>query len=468
MRTSRLVCCFVATLLILCSVGLSTSQAGQAGLAWDAPTTNTDGTSLTDLAGYYVYYWQDAWEVPQSVDVGNQMTYTATNLTDGATYSFAVTAYNTAGTESAFSNQLSVTLPPLDSDGDGLTDTDEQTVYGTDPSLADTDGDGIDDGAEVTYWGADWAADIDGDGQSNVLDPDADNDGFTDGEEQQAGTDPGDATAYPQPAPQPSLSLPLEVGELVADQTWQHITLQRTFVDPVVVVASMEVYGDDAAVARIRQVGPDGFELRLQEWSDTDGFTPLATVGYMVLERGVHVLDDGTRIEAGRFDTNATRTWVTVPLTASFTKTPVVLAASVTTNETDPVIARLDQVSATTFDFQLQEGEGFDGVHAQETIAYVAWAPSVGQLGSAAFEVGTLDGVNHGWHTILFTKPFTTTPVFLAGLQTNRDRDPAAVQWRDRDILGVDVQIAEGQSRNKETRHKQELVGFITITPLVP
>ncbi len=38
---------------------------------------------------------------------------------------------------------------PVDTDGDGLTDADEQSVYGTNPLLADTDGDGISDGVEV-------------------------------------------------------------------------------------------------------------------------------------------------------------------------------------------------------------------------------------------------------------------------------------------------------------------------------
>lgn len=38
---------------------------------------------------------------------------------------------------------------PVDSDGDGLTDADESSIYGTNPQIADTDGDGVSDGAEV-------------------------------------------------------------------------------------------------------------------------------------------------------------------------------------------------------------------------------------------------------------------------------------------------------------------------------
>ena len=36
-----------------------------------------------------------------------------------------------------------------DSDGDGVADGDEPTIYGTDPTLYDTDGDGLSDGEEL-------------------------------------------------------------------------------------------------------------------------------------------------------------------------------------------------------------------------------------------------------------------------------------------------------------------------------
>jgi len=85
----------------------------------------------------------------------------------------------------------------LDSDGDTITDVEEISTYGTTPYDADSDGDGIDDQEELTYWGTRWNADTDGDGLINLLDLDADNDGFFDGIERAQGTDPADAASVP-------------------------------------------------------------------------------------------------------------------------------------------------------------------------------------------------------------------------------------------------------------------------------
>jgi hypothetical protein len=79
-------------------------------LDWTAPTTNADNTPLTDLGGYRIYYGTSPGSSAQTIDVGNVLTYTINNLSSG-TYYFRVTAYDTAGNESAPSNEASKTIP---------------------------------------------------------------------------------------------------------------------------------------------------------------------------------------------------------------------------------------------------------------------------------------------------------------------------------------------------------------------
>lgn len=80
----------------------------QAMLTWTPPTTNTDGSALTNLAGYRVNYGASATSLIQAVQIANPATttYTISNLTPGTWY-FGVRAYTSQGAESALSNIVS-------------------------------------------------------------------------------------------------------------------------------------------------------------------------------------------------------------------------------------------------------------------------------------------------------------------------------------------------------------------------
>lgn len=79
-----------------------------ATLSWTPPTQNTDGTSLTNLAGYRIYYGASATALVQTIEIKNasMASYVVENLTAGKWF-FAVTAFNADGKESAMSNVAS-------------------------------------------------------------------------------------------------------------------------------------------------------------------------------------------------------------------------------------------------------------------------------------------------------------------------------------------------------------------------
>jgi hypothetical protein len=90
------------------SINVTQSSSGSATLSWIAPTQNTDGTSLTNLAGYRIHYGTSASVLSQTVQVANAglTTYVLDDLSPG-TYYFAVKAYTTGGAESEASNVVS-------------------------------------------------------------------------------------------------------------------------------------------------------------------------------------------------------------------------------------------------------------------------------------------------------------------------------------------------------------------------
>ena len=85
--------------------------SGSATLSWMPPTTNTNGSPLTNLAGYKVYWGTTAGSYPNSVTLNNPglSSYVVSNLAPG-TYYFTVSAVNSSGVESARSNTGSKTI----------------------------------------------------------------------------------------------------------------------------------------------------------------------------------------------------------------------------------------------------------------------------------------------------------------------------------------------------------------------
>jgi putative Ig domain-containing protein len=80
-------------------------------LSWAAPTENTDGTPVTDLAGYHIYYGMNPAELTlwASVAGAGSTTYVVGDLPTG-TYYFSVVAYNSAGVDSGQSNLANETI----------------------------------------------------------------------------------------------------------------------------------------------------------------------------------------------------------------------------------------------------------------------------------------------------------------------------------------------------------------------
>ena len=88
------------------SIEVTQIGTGSTTLNWTAPTLNDDGTALTDLAGYKIYYGQSSGAYGNPIQIDNPSV--TTYLVDGlvpSTYYFVATAFNTAGVESRFSDE---------------------------------------------------------------------------------------------------------------------------------------------------------------------------------------------------------------------------------------------------------------------------------------------------------------------------------------------------------------------------
>ena len=86
-------------------------NGSSATLSWSAPTQNTDGSALTNLAGYNIHYGTDISALDQHISIPTigLTSYEIDDL-DTGTYFFAITSYSTDGVESAYSAIVSATI----------------------------------------------------------------------------------------------------------------------------------------------------------------------------------------------------------------------------------------------------------------------------------------------------------------------------------------------------------------------
>lgn len=109
----RIIAVALAVLVSFAAFG----QTMDVTLSWTAPSTNTDGTPLTNLAGYKVYWGTtQGGPYPNSVTIqGTPTTYVVEGQTleQNQLYCFVVTALNSVQRESDRSNEACATTPDI-------------------------------------------------------------------------------------------------------------------------------------------------------------------------------------------------------------------------------------------------------------------------------------------------------------------------------------------------------------------
>jgi len=89
---------FVAAFSLILGASMGSAEAASASLAWNA---------ATGVSGYRIHYGTSSGNYTASSTVGNTTSSTVPNLNDGTRYYFAVTAYDSSGVESDYSNEVS-------------------------------------------------------------------------------------------------------------------------------------------------------------------------------------------------------------------------------------------------------------------------------------------------------------------------------------------------------------------------
>ncbi|MGI9495313.1 MAG: Ig-like domain-containing protein [Mariniblastus sp.] len=245
---------------------------------------------------------------------------------------------------------------------------------------------------------------------------------------------------------------------------WKTINLPVSFTNPVVVAGGSTRDGGHQGIVRVRNVTANSFQIRFQEWDYRDGRHTTENMGYLVVEAGTHTLTDGTQIVAGT-TTLTNESTRTISFGDSFSGTPLVLAQTMTNNDEAAVVERIRAITNSNFKIQFNEEEIADGVHATETVGYIAIDQGTAVSGDTALNaVTTGNTVTHQNSTVNFGDiGGATAPVILSDMQTRDGGDAASLRHRSQTSTSVTVWVEEEQSKDSELNHTTEVAGVLAM-----
>jgi len=264
---------------------------------------------------------------------------------------------------------------------------------------------------------------------------------------------------------------PVVIGEVGTVTDFNHlsqtINFSQTYSNPVVIAGPLSYNGSHTATVRIESVTADGFTAFIQEPSNLDGWHTWESFSYLVLEAGTWQWPDGTLLEVGTIDTNATvrHNWETIDFDGDFEETPAIFSYVQSYHGGDFVRTRQRDDSQSGFQLSLEEEERkLSGGHLTETVGYVALDSGSGSINGLDYTVGsTPDEVNHHWYDLDFGDNFAQEPNFLAQLASYDGPNSAGLRYRNLTDEEVQVFVEEDTSRDSETWHTTEVVDFWAI-----
>lgn len=252
-------------------------------------------------------------------------------------------------------------------------------------------------------------------------------------------------------------------GNITINGQFQRFNFGRSFNNPVVVAGPISTNGGQAATVRIQNVDSTGFDIRVEEYDYLDQIHVQESVSILVLEAGVHELDDGTIIQAGVLD-EVNHSFQRATFSESFDTLPVVLTQVASRNGGSTVTPRLRDVNRNGFTVKLQEQEAADNRHAFENVSYVAIERGVGEASGLAFDA-QLTGVevSHISREVSFRNDFDSTQALFGNIQTTFGGDAVGLRYRSLDGDSARLFAQEEQSADAEVFHVPERVGLLAI-----
>ena len=280
-----------------------------------------------------------------------------------------------------------------------------------------------------------------------------------------------------------------EVGRVEINASdWTLVTLTNTFITPVIVTGYEFPFNNTVppVSVRMRNAGSSSFEIILQLANSTASPDDVGNlnVTYLAVEQGYHYMDDGTKIEAYRYDTGTVSSsgngWNSADSKSynhTYSTAPVVFHQVMTYTDANWIttFASADGDAAnppTTTGFQVSlNGAEFTNSHGTETIGYVVIEINNGINDLLLYESNIsgdiVEGVDTdpscGSYNINLDNSYSSSPIALSSVQSMDGSNGGWSHICSISTTQVSMRIEEDQFSDDERTHITEDVSIFVF-----
>ena len=152
--------------------------------------------------------------------------------------------------------------------------------------------------------------------------------------------------------------------------------------------------------------------------------------------------------------------WHTVKLKNIY-RNPVVVMSPVSAEGSEPVMTRVKDRKASSFQFQLSEWKYQDGYHIEETLNYMVVEAGVHYLEGGLKIVADNTDAHNKWKIINFPEPFDAPPVLFTQCASFNDAEPVTTRHKDIGRHSFTVRLREEEISSNY--HFDELLSWVAI-----
>lgn len=161
--------------------------------------------------------------------------------------------------------------------------------------------------------------------------------------------------------------------------------------------------------------------------------------------------------------------WNSVTFTRTFATAPVVVMGPATQTNTEPAIIRVRNVTATGFQYQIDEWEYTNGYHPAETVHFFALTEGTHVFGAQRWQVGRVSAVNRT-NAAISLSGFSAAPVVLGQVETTANasgisgKGAKAVKTRISSVTSTGFQVKIETQEADTTTLSNEGIGYVAIS----